>query len=81
MDVNLRSLPPRVRERATQIISAMQKGMHWSMMGGRRLNNQRLIVFKLPQGWRVIAKETAACTRVITVCTHQAYDKLINQKR
>lgn len=74
----MKRLPPHIERKQAKILAALQKGQHWSTMGGNRLReNSSIIVFRLGLRYRTLLRLDTG--RVETM-THNAYDKKLKKQ-
>ncbi|MGR3279138.1 ParE family toxin-like protein [Acaryochloris marina NIES-2412] len=70
----MKRFPQDVLNQASKIHAALENGIHWSQIGGRRHNHSKHIVFNLKHWYRLVCWQTNQSSLRIKVMTHERYN-------
>lgn len=70
--------PAYVIRRRNNIVQALDSGIHWSHLGGRKLRkNPDYISLKIGQAWRILWQRS---TQKYELLSHSEYDKKLSKQ-
>ena len=76
------SIPQYIQAKADELLQQLADGLHWSLLGGRKLIASDLrVVFELPAAYRLVCWYEGNTLSRFEAMSHQKYDTVAGNTR